>query len=153
MDPSLAEMTKAAIEILQKNEQGFFLLVEGGRIDQAHHENQAGKALSETLELEEAVQVALDLTPSEETMIIVTADHGQALSINGYPARKSDILGIGDVSGVDNIPYTILLYGNGPGYDAKTVGEEQEKEEENEKGGGVAGGGMGRRSDPSKANL
>nr|QIJ77960.1 alkaline phosphatase [Macrobrachium nipponense] len=132
MDPSLPEMTKAAIEVLRRDENGYFLMVEGGRIDQAHHENKARKALTETLEFDEAVQMALAMTDPLDTLIIVTVDHAQPLTINGYPNRHNDILGVGDVSGVDNIPYTALLYGNGPGYD---VTEE------------------GKRPDPSKLNL
>lgn len=123
MDPSLPEMTKAAIEVLQRDDNGFFLLVEGGRIDQAHHENKARKALTETLEFDEAVQMALSMTDPEETMIVVHADHGQPITINGYPFRHNDILGIGDVSSVDNLTYTTLLYGNGPGYEVTEEGK------------------------------
>ena len=92
-EPSLDMMTKQAILRLQKGPNGFFLMVEGGRIDQAHHKNWAKKALEETLELEKAVQVALELTNPDETLIVVTADHSHAMTINGYPHRGNDILG------------------------------------------------------------
>ena len=74
-EPSLTEMTRQAITKLQRSKAGFVLMVEGGRIDHAHHKNQAKKALVETLELERAVEAALSLTRREETLIIVTADH------------------------------------------------------------------------------
>ncbi|XP_068218736.1 alkaline phosphatase-like [Palaemon carinicauda] len=116
MDPSLPEMTQKAIEMLQKDENGFFLLVEGGRIDQAHHENMAKRMLAETLEFDDAVKMALDMTDPDETIILVTADHGHSLTINGYAPRHSSMLGISDISDVDHKPFTTLMYGNGPGY-------------------------------------
>ena len=56
--PSLDMMVEKAIRLLKKNENGFFLMVEGGRIDKGHHENKAKHALEETLELEKAVKLA-----------------------------------------------------------------------------------------------
>ncbi|XP_050698535.1 uncharacterized protein LOC126986426 isoform X2 [Eriocheir sinensis] len=121
-DPSLPEMTKAAIEILQKDPGGYFLLVEGGLIDLAHHGNKGRKALTETLEMDEAVQVVLSMVDLTETLVVVTADHGHALTINGYPSRHTDILGVAERSSKDYLPYTTLLYGNGPGYRVHTPG-------------------------------
>ena len=86
-------MTKTAIGILEKNPKGYILMVEGGRIDQAHHKNYARAALTETVEFDEAIETALSMTNSEETLIIVTADHSHAMTLNGYPARNNDILG------------------------------------------------------------
>ena len=60
-EPSLTEMTRQAITKLSRSEAGFFLMVEGGRIDHAHHKNKAKRALEETLELERAVQEALSM--------------------------------------------------------------------------------------------
>ena len=91
--PSLDMMVKEAIHRLKKNPNGFFLMVEGGMIDKAHHKNWAKKAFEETLELEKAVKVALELTNEEETLIVVTADHSHSMTINGYPKRGNDILG------------------------------------------------------------
>lgn len=91
--PSLPLMTKTAIGILEKNPKGYILMVEGGRIDQAHHKNYARAALTETVEFDEAIETALSMTNSEETLIIVTADHSHAMTLNGYPARNNDILG------------------------------------------------------------
>ncbi|KAI8421638.1 hypothetical protein MSG28_009634 [Choristoneura fumiferana] len=75
-DPSLADMTRAALSILLKNDKGFFLLIEGGRIDHAHHYNNPYRALDETLELETALLAALERVNPAETLIVVTADHG-----------------------------------------------------------------------------
>lgn len=59
IEPSLAEMTATAIKVLQrKNKNGFFLMVEGGKIDLAHHYNNAFRALDDTLAFEQAVEVA-----------------------------------------------------------------------------------------------
>ena len=55
--PSLTDMTAAAVDRLKQNPDGFFLMIESGRVDHGHHENKAKKALAETLEMEKAVQV------------------------------------------------------------------------------------------------
>lgn len=68
-------------------------MVEGGRIDHAHHANYAQLALHETAELDDAVAYAASNTDPADTLIIVTADHSHSFTINGYPARGSDILG------------------------------------------------------------
>ncbi|XP_026467187.1 membrane-bound alkaline phosphatase-like [Ctenocephalides felis] len=86
-EPSLAEMVAKAIDILGKEEKGFFLFVEGGRIDQAHHDTKPRKALDETLEFAKAVQVALNKTSEDDTLIVVTADHAHTMSISGYPVN------------------------------------------------------------------
>jgi alkaline phosphatase len=112
-EPSLAELTETAIRILSRNGRGFVLTVEGGRIDHAHHEGNAARALHETVELSDAVEVALEMT-GRDTLIVVTADHGHAFTINGYPPRGNPILGIAG-TGDDGLPYTTLSYANGPG--------------------------------------
>ena len=68
-------------------------MVEGALIDYAHHKNWPQKAFEETLELEKAVKVALDLTDEKDTLIVVTADHSHAMTINGYPQRGQSIFG------------------------------------------------------------
>lgn len=123
-EPALPDMTRAAIRQLQKTtkggKQGYVLLVEGGRIDHAHHEGKAGRALLETVMLDEAVKVALDMTDRADTLIIVTADHSHTLTISGYAPRNAPILGLagseeGPANGKDGRPYTTLGYANGPG--------------------------------------
>lgn len=70
-----------------------FLLSTGGRIDHGHHEGIAHSALTETLALEAAVKRALEIVDKDETLVIVTADHGHVMSIAGYPSRGNPILG------------------------------------------------------------
>ncbi len=74
--PHLTEMTKAALDILDNDPDGFFLMVEGGRIDHASHNNDIQRAIYETVEFSHAVQSAIDwATGRDDTLIIVTADH------------------------------------------------------------------------------
>lgn len=113
--PTLAEMTMAAIHQLSRNPKGYFLFVEGGRIDHAHHENKARKALDETVQFSEAVRMAQQMTNDEETLIVVTADHAHTMSISGYSARGEDILGLSsELSNKDRRPFTTLNYATGP---------------------------------------
>lgn len=126
-EPSLAEMTRAAIERLRHNPKGFVLLVEGGRIDHAHHFGNAHRALADTVALSEAVAAAADATSPDDTLILVTADHSHTLTFAGYPVRGNAILGKvrgssgegNDASGfatdATGLPYTTLGYANGPG--------------------------------------
>ena len=129
-EPTLTDMTAQAIARLQADPDGFYLMVEGGRIDHAHHGGQAGYALEEAVEFARAVQWAADHTDPAETLILVTADHSHVFTIAGYPQRGNDILGLvvapkgrgedgGDgqspVLAADGKPYTTLGYANGPG--------------------------------------
>lgn len=125
-EPSLTDMTIAAIKMLQKNkDKGFFLFVEGGRIDMAHHDTRARKAMEETKEFARAIDMATKMTDERETLIVVTSDHSHGFTYNGYPNRGSDVLGNPEVSdfdefndgGVfDDLTYTSVSYANGPGY-------------------------------------
>lgn len=126
-EPSLAEMTSYAIDRLSQDQDGFFLMVEGGRIDHAHHAGNAARALRDVVSLDAAVKAALEKTDASDTLIIVTADHGHTIFMQGYAHRGNPILGL--VHGVDREgnptdtpypaadgkPYTTLGYGNGPG--------------------------------------
>lgn len=122
-EPSLSEMTAKAIAILRKNKKGFFLMVESGRIDHAHHAGNAYRALTDTIELAKAVRLAKDATNPRDTLIIVTADHSHVFSIAGYPKRGNPILGkVMEANKTElardllGLPYTTLSYANGPGY-------------------------------------
>ena len=77
------------------------------------------EALDETLQLDRAVTAALEMVDTEETLIIVTADHSHALTINGYPDRGDDIFGYAG-HGHDGLYYPTLMYGTGPGYKVKS---------------------------------
>lgn len=86
-NPSLSEMTEAALKVLKKNNKGFFLFVEGARIDMAHHDTRARKSLEDTEEFAKAVQVAREMFSEDDTLIVVTSDHSHTMTINGYPVR------------------------------------------------------------------
>ena len=78
---------------VHRDDRGFFLVVEGGRIDHAHHEANAYRALTDTIAFANAVRVARRKTDCDDTLIIVTADHSNPLTIAGYSARGHAILG------------------------------------------------------------
>jgi len=132
-EPSLSEMTSKAIDLLAKNTKGYFLMVEGARIDLAHHDNNPYRALTETIELAKAVQVAQAKTNRSETLIIVTADHSHLLTMGGYARRGNPILGkvvttesareAPTLQAEDALgqPYTTLLYTMGPGYTGRSA--------------------------------
>ena len=122
-EPSIADMTKKAIGVLDNNPNGFFLMVEGGRIDHAHHAGNASGALTDTIALSDAVKAAYDETDPDETLILVTADHSHVFTIAGYPKRGNPILGKVVTVGAstpsladDGLPYTTLGYTNGLGF-------------------------------------
>lgn len=131
-EPSLAEMTRAAITRLSRNPNGYVLLVEGGRIDHAHHAGNAYRALTDTIALSDAVRAAVQLTSDQDTLIMVTADHSHTLTMAGYPVRGNPILGkVKGGSGettdpqryafdATGLPYATLAYANGPGYAGAT---------------------------------
>ena len=119
-EPTLSEMTSKAIDLLSKNDKGFYLNVEGGRIDHAHHALNPFRALMDTIEFSRAVKTAFEKVDLSETLIIVTADHSHTLTIAGYPGRGNPILGkvnAGDEPRLagDGLPYTTLGYINGRG--------------------------------------
>jgi alkaline phosphatase len=115
-EPSLTDMTAKAIKMLQKEEKGFFLFVEGGRIDMAHHENQPLKSLEDTREFARAIDVARQMTNEANTLIVVSSDHSHAFTFSGYTNRGQDVVGIAEISDEDGKPYEVLSYANGPGY-------------------------------------
>lgn len=127
-EPSLTQMTEKTIDLLSKNDKGYFMMVEAGRIDHAHHAGSAYNALTDTIEMAKAVKAAMDKTSAEDTLIIVTADHSHVFTMAGYPTRGNPILGkvVGnDENGLakaepelakDDLPYTTLGYTNGLGF-------------------------------------
>jgi alkaline phosphatase len=122
-EPSLAEMTTKAIEVLRNNSKGFYLMVEGGRIDHAHHAGNAYRALTDAIAFSDAVRAAAAMTNQRDTLILVTADHSHVMTISGYPARGNPILGLvkapdatGPTLDATRRPYTTLSYANGPGF-------------------------------------
>lgn len=65
----------------------------GGRIDSAHHDNNAKRALYDTLAFEKAIRGALELVNDKNTLVLVTADHSQPLIIAGYASRHNSLFG------------------------------------------------------------
>jgi len=130
-EPSLAQMTQKAIEILSKKKDGYLLVVEGGRIDHASHSGIAYRTLSEAQAFNAAVATARKITNNNDTLIIVTADHGHTLALQGYAQRGNPILGVvkglnrdGSLStkptlAADGKPYTVITFANGPGAELK----------------------------------
>lgn len=86
-EPSLSEMTEAAIKLLQKEQNGYFLFVESARIDMAHHDTYARKALDETKEFSKTIELARQITNSSDTLIVVTSDHAHVMTYNGNSVR------------------------------------------------------------------
>jgi alkaline phosphatase len=137
-EPSLAEMTTTAIRILQRGPKGFFLMVEGGRIDHGLHAGNAKRALYDAMALAKAVEAARKLV-GDDTLIIVTADHSHTLTMSGYPKRGNPILGlvvgnseVGEPKtepdrALDGKPYTTLGFANGPGSICTCKKDEQGK--------------------------
>lgn len=82
-EPSLLEMTEVALKILSNNPNGYFLLVEGGKIDHGHHSGNAQRALNDFVMFDEAIGEALYLTDENETLIVVTADHSHVFTMGG----------------------------------------------------------------------
>ena len=119
-------MTLKAISMLSQNSNGYFLMVEGGRIDHALHGINAKRALSDTIAFDDAIKAAIDKIKEtdpklENTLIVVTADHDHTMAFNGYGKRGNPILDI-NRGYRDNLPskdadgntYTTLVFGNGP---------------------------------------
>jgi alkaline phosphatase len=77
--PTLAEMTRGALNMLSQNETGFFVMIEGGAIDWAGHDNRLGRMIEEQIDFNQAVQAAIEWVEQysswDETLIIVTSDH------------------------------------------------------------------------------
>jgi len=127
-EPSLAEMTEGAIKALSTNEGGFYLMVEGGRIDHANHGGNASRMMQDGVAFAEAIAKADELTDDADTLIIVTADHEHGIAFNGYCGRGTPIDGLcmGIASGqiehtgvpelaADGKPYPVIAYANGAG--------------------------------------
>ena len=95
----MSELTISALSILTLNDNnaGFVLVVEGGRIDHAHHANYANRAMEETVAMDQAVQDSIAALEKQnlldDTLIIVTADHSHVMTMMGYGKRGTDIRG------------------------------------------------------------
>ncbi|MDB5456932.1 MAG: Alkaline phosphatase [Caulobacter sp.] len=118
--PTLTEMATAAVDILSKNPKGYFLLVEGGKIDMGSHLGNAKRTMTETVEFANAIKAVLAKVDLKDTLVLVTADHSHGLVISGYAARNAPILGLAGNEGQpilagDGKAYTTLSFATGPG--------------------------------------
>ncbi len=127
-EPSLSEMTEIALTNLQAKagDNGFFMQVEAGRVDHAHHGNNLARTVTDGAEFVRTIEMVDEMTNDEDTLLIVTADHEHSFALNGYCGRGSDILGLcmginnqgventGEpVMAADGKPYTVGMYTNG----------------------------------------
>lgn len=107
--PTLVEMSTQAIEILEKNPQGFFLMIEGGQIDWAGHNNDTGTMLHELLRFDKVVNAVLEWAEGrEDTIVLVTADHetgGFGFSYSGSPLPVPQTLPGKEFEGQEFKPY------------------------------------------------
>ncbi|HEU4851160.1 MAG TPA: alkaline phosphatase [Telluria sp.] len=124
--PTLAEMAVKSVEMLSQNPKGYFLMVEGGKIDHALHDSHARNAVLETAAFDDAIKAVLDKVREtdpklEHTLLVVTADHDHTMTINGYPKRGNSILDIvrnfddgQPARDADGKTFTTLVFGTGP---------------------------------------
>ena len=116
--PSIGELTDKAIDFLSKGDEGFFLMVEGGRIDHAAHGNDAVGTIYDTLAFDEVVKSAYEFyyDHPEETLVVVVGDHetgglGLGMDAKGYFV---DMAPLGDVKiSLEQILYGPMTYDKG----------------------------------------
>jgi len=116
--PTLPEMSRFAIDILKASGRPFFLMVEGGRIDHAGHDNWARTLVDETAAFDEAIGYAIDTLDPKTTLVLVTADHETGgLALNGYPDEKDGIWSTyrDPQAGRGDEPYPVVTFTSGPG--------------------------------------
>lgn len=120
-EPSLAEMTTKAIDMLNASPNGFVLVVEGGRIADALHATDARRALVDAIAFDDAVRATLDRVDLAKTLVVVAGDHDTPLALIGGSRRGADVLGLHlnpqtgkpDVD-ANGATYTALVFGTGP---------------------------------------
>lgn len=122
-EPTLPEMTRSALDILERDEDGFFCLIEGSQIDWAGHANDESYLLGEMLAFDEAVRVVQEWVAAAplrrlDTMIVVVADHETGGMMIGGPSdkrsRPGDIVDTGWTS-KDHSAQDTIIWSQGPG--------------------------------------
>ncbi|KHF41063.1 alkaline phosphatase [Halalkalibacter okhensis] len=108
--PSLAEMTTVAIQSLNKNDKGFFLMVEGGQIDRAGHVHDPVWAMNEAQAFEEAVEKVLDFAKeNKETLVVIAGDHDTGgMSVGGYDEYIANVEWLREVKATGNYIASML---------------------------------------------
>jgi len=122
-EPTLPKMTAAALNVLEKDDDGFFLLVEGSQIDWANHRNDVAYQVAETLAFDHAVQVVLDWVnekPSrrQHTLVIIAPDHetgGFAINDTGGGTYEPGDLVDGAWTTIGHTAGDVLIWSQGPG--------------------------------------
>jgi alkaline phosphatase len=117
--PTLAEMTRAALDVVSDSEDGFFLMIEQEGTDELQHAGLLGLALDSGVEMYDAVRLVLERTDPADTLVIVTADHGQPLAMGGGGPLETPLLGVASYGGqiargADGAPYSQLGFYVGP---------------------------------------
>lgn len=109
-EPSLAEMTETAIQILQKDKKGFFLMVEGGQIDWAGHANDAAWAMKDIEAFEQAVERVKEFAEEDQhTLVVIAGDHNTGgISIGGYNQYAANIDFLQDIKATGQYMVTQL---------------------------------------------
>jgi len=104
LEPSLAEMTAKTLQVLSQNPQGFFAMIEGGRIDHAAHRNDAAGTIRDLLAFDEAVGVALAFArKNPDTLLIITADHETGgMSVIGHGKTSMEYVGM-DLAAIQKV--------------------------------------------------
>ncbi|CAG5110253.1 Oidioi.mRNA.OKI2018_I69.chr2.g4670.t2.cds [Oikopleura dioica] len=117
-EPQLRLMAEAAIKKLSLNPNGFYLFVEGGKIDLAHHDTMPVNdgSLYDWKEFDTMIGNSLEMVNLNETIVMVSADHSHTFSIGAYGKRGENIFGPGSQTSPDGENVMILGYANGPGY-------------------------------------
>lgn len=94
--PSLADMTTTALDKLNKNDEGFFLMIEGSQIDKAAHPNDATGVMSEMEDFDKAFEKAMNFAEKDgDTLVLVTADHatgGMSMGTRGVQSYNPEII-------------------------------------------------------------
>jgi alkaline phosphatase len=135
-EPTLRRLTQQAIRYLENAahsdpespDAGYYLMVEGGRVDHANHGGNIYRTVTDAMAYQEAIQYAVDHTSDEDTLIIATADHSHGLEFQAYCGRGSKVNGLchdtdgeGEkhsdsfVTGDDGLPFTTMGFMNGAG--------------------------------------
>lgn len=117
-NPHLVEMAQAALDMLDDDPDGFFLMIEGSRIDHAGHQNDIRRNIFETLEFSDTVGVVLDWAAGrDDTLIVVTADHetgGLSILENNGAGKFPTV----DWSTNNHTATNVPVYALGPGADS-----------------------------------
>ena len=112
-NPTLADMSGKAIEILSRDDDGFFLMIEASQIDWGGHDNDIDYVLREVEDFDEAVKVVLDFAKEHgETLVVLTADHETGgMTLNKYNTETSEVEIFWTTGSHTGVPVPLMAYG------------------------------------------